>query len=236
MPTSTENPGSSELPPASRSARKYGSAASGSNRGGGAQPGEAGAVPGRAVQGRERAVPAQVQMPVVLAELEPVPFEQHGQVGRLLELDEQDPGADRMWRTGRNEDGVAGTDGDLVHRAEHRGGVLGPHPFAQLVELQRPREPHVDRGLGLGLHDDPRLGLPVAQTELLARERAAGMEVHGQALAGVQQLDEKGRIGAEALDVPGAEPALGVGGDRVADERPVLQAAEAARVGRRTSC
>ena len=89
----------------------------------------------------------------------------------------------------------------------------------------------MDRGLGLGLHDDPRLGLPVAQTELLARERAAGMEVHGQALAGVQQLDEKGRIGAEALDVPGAEPALGVGGDRVADERPVLQAAEAARVG-----
>ncbi len=87
------------------------------------------------------------------------------------------------------------------------------------------------RGAALGLDDVPRLGLAVAEAEVVAGERAAGVEVDGQALAGVEQLDQQGRVGAEARDVLGAEVGLGVGLDGVADERAVLEPAEPALLG-----
>ena len=63
---------------------------------------------------------------------------------------------------------------------------------------------------------------------MLAGERAVGVVMDGQALAGVEQLDQQRGIGAEARDVAGAQPRLGIGGQRVADERSVGQAAEPA--------
>ena len=43
---------------------------------------------------------------------------------------------------------------------------------------------------------------------MLARERAVGVQVDGEALAGVEQLDEHGRIGPERGDVLRPEEAL----------------------------
>ena len=56
----------------------------------------------------QRSVPAEVEVALGLRELEAVPLEQHREVGRLLELDEQDAGADRVRRPGGDEDRVAG--------------------------------------------------------------------------------------------------------------------------------
>ena len=72
--------------------------------------------------------------------------------------------------------------------------------------------------------------LPYGLAECLAGEGASGVEVHGQALPGVEQLDEQARVGAEALDVLGAQVGLGLGGDGVAHQRAVREPAEPALV------
>ena len=46
---------------------------------------------------------------------------------------------------------------------------------------------------------------------MLLGERAARVVVDGQALAGVEELDQQGGVGAVVGDVVGAEEALGVG-------------------------
>ena len=111
-PTSTENPGSSALPPRETLGAEVRIGRLGKRPRGAASPASRSPSQAGAVQRRQRPVPAEVQVSVVLAELEPVPLEQDREVGRLLELDEQDPGADRVRRAGRDEDRVAGADGD----------------------------------------------------------------------------------------------------------------------------
>ena len=69
----------------------------------------------------------------------------------------------------------------------------------------------------LGLDDDPCLGLALSEPERVARDRAAGVEMDGQALAGVQQLDQERRIGAEAPYMLLPEPRLRLGSYRIAD-------------------
>ena len=94
-----------------------------------------------------------------------------------------------------------------MHRAEHRVRVLRPHPAGQLVDADVPREPQVHAG---GLEHHPGLGLAVREPEVLGGERDVRVGVHRQALAGVEQLDQQRRVGAERGDVLGTEP-----GDRV---------------------
>ena len=55
---------------------------------------------------------------VVRPEREPVPFEQHREVGGFLQLDEQDVPADRVGHPGRAQDRVAGVHRHLVRGAE----------------------------------------------------------------------------------------------------------------------
>ena len=70
--------------------------------------------------------------------------------------------------------------------------------------------------------DDPGLGLAVRQAEPLAREGIVRMHVHGQPLAGVEQLDEQLRVGASPGGVIGPEEALtGSAADGVAQQAPV---------------
>ena len=126
-------------------------------------------------------------------------------------------------------------DRQLVHRVEHR--ARRPARASTRAPRRAPRrgvQPTPHGGVRLGLDDQPRLGLAVRAAERLAGERAAGVEVDRQALAGVEQLDEQARGRGRSARV--AEPrSPGIGGDRVAHQRPVLEAAEAA-LGRRTSC
>ena len=136
-----------------------------------------------------------------------------------------------MGRAGGDEHDVARSDDQLVERVEHRRGVLRAHPLAHLAQLDVALERGVHRGAALGLDDDPGLGLAVAEAEVVAGERAAGVEVDGEALAGVEQLDQQGGVGAEARDVLRAEVGLGVGLDGVAHERAVLEPAETALFG-----
>jgi hypothetical protein len=73
----------------------------------------------------------------------------------------------------------------------------------------------------------------VREPERLARDGAARVEVHRQALAGIEQLGQQARVGAETGDVLGAQPRLRIGSDRVADERAVVEPGEAAAVAGR---
>ena len=79
---------------------------------------------------------------------------------------------------------------------EHHVGVLLVDPGAGGLQVQRLLEADVDGGAGLGLDDQPRLGLAVAEAEVLLGERAARVVVDGQALAGVEELDQQGGVGA----------------------------------------
>ena len=83
------------------------------------------------------------------------------------------------------------------------------------------------RVVARGRDDDPRLGLAVWRAQRVAGEGVVRVDVDGQALAGVEQLDEQPRIGAEPRGVLGAEERDGVRGRRVAQQAAVGQAAEA---------
>ncbi len=62
--------------------------------------------------------------------------------------------------------------------------------------------------------------------ELAGGEIGAGVRVHGQALPGVQELDEQHRVVAVAGDVLVAEPGDRVGGEGIAQQRAVGQGGE----------
>jgi hypothetical protein len=105
-----------------------------------------------------------------------------------------------------------------VERGEHGVGVLLVDPLPGGLEVERLLEADVDGRAGLGLEDEPRLGLAVAEAEVLAGEGAARVVVDGEALAGVEELDQQGGVGAVPGDVLGAEERLGVGVDRVLED------------------
>ena len=127
----------------------------------------------------QRHVPAEVEVALVLGELEAVPLEQDGEVGRLLDLDHQDPRADRVRRARGHEDGVARDHRQLAHRAQHGLGVLARSSSSRTSSSSTSRvKPTWTGGAGVGLDDQPRLGLAVGEAELARRELAVGMEVH----------------------------------------------------------
>ena len=123
-----------------------------------------------------------------------------------------------------------------MQRAEHRVAVLVGDPARERAGSGSSVKPTRTSAPGSASTISHASVLPWAQAEVLARERAARVVVDGQALAGVEQLDEQRGVGAEAGDVLGAEARLGVGGDGVADERAVREAAEPPLGPRRTTC
>ena len=71
--------------------------------------------------------------------------------------------------------------------------------------------------------------LPKRDPSRAAAVARSGCAVHGQPLAGVEQLDEQPGLGAEARRELVAEPAGGIGRNRLAQQRPVGQARDAGR-------
>src|SRR5205085_11414274 len=63
-------------------------------------------------------------------EAERAPLEQHREVGRLLELEDEDPLADRVGDAGWDEDVVAGADRPLVQQLEQ---VVAVEPCLERV-------------------------------------------------------------------------------------------------------
>ena len=61
---------------------------------------------------------------------------------------------------------------------------------------------------------------------MAAGELAVRVQVDGEPLAGVEQLDQEPRIGPEAGGVLGTQVGLGIGPDRVAQEAAVREARE----------
>ncbi len=86
----------------------------------------------------------------------------------------------------------------LIPRGIESLGCLVEHTLDRLAEAD------VHGRAGLRLEDQPGLGLAPRRAEPGARELPARVQVHGQALAGVQQLDEQSGVGAEAAHVGGA--------------------------------
>ena len=73
--------------------------------------------------------------------------------------------------------------------------------------------------------------LPKGHPRWLDGEAAVGVEVHRQPFPGVEQLDEQRRRRTPAGDVGGAEPALGVGSDEVAQQSGGTEIGEPGTVG-----
>ena len=111
-------------------------------------------------------------MPVAWpVELEPGVLEQHGEIGRLLELDEEDALADRVRQPGGHVDAVAGRDPQLVERGQHRVAVLALDPPGDDVGVDVLPEAEV-HGRVVRLDDQPGLGLAGGEPEVLVGERA----------------------------------------------------------------
>jgi len=116
----------------------------------------------------------------------------------------------------RDEDAVAGTDGQLVECVEHARALLAIDPAREDVELNvlAEAEPH-RRALTARLDDQPRLGLAVREAEATPSESLVRMEMHRQPLAGVEQLHEQSGIGAVPRPVCRTEVPDWIGSDRV---------------------
>ena len=69
----------------------------------------------------------------------PSPLEQHREVARLLQLDDQQPLADRVGNAGRHEERVPRPHRDGVERAEKGGAVLLLAPSARASRAAPPR-------------------------------------------------------------------------------------------------
>ena len=108
-----------------------------------------------------------------------------------------------------------------VHQRQHRLGILRLYQLREpaLADLLAPPDPH--RRVFVGLQDVPRLRLAVSAAEVLRGVLPGGMHVHGQTLAGIQELHQ--HTGVTRFSVVAAEPAAGVGANRVTQLRAVDQ-------------
>ena len=125
-----------------------------------------------------------------------------------------------MGRAGGDEDRVAGADRHGLQRAEQRVVVLlvDPARAACPAHVLAPADGDLRaRAAARTIHASV---LPKARPRCSRANARVGVVVDGQALAGVEQLDQQRGARAEARGMLGAEPSLGIGGQRVADEAP----------------
>ena len=66
---------------------------------------------------------------------------------------------------------------------------------------------------------------------MAAGESAARMDVHGEPLARIEQLDQQGRVGAEALHVLGTEKRLGFAAHDIAQQPTIREPTHALALG-----
>jgi hypothetical protein len=177
------------------------------------------------IEAGECEVPPEAQRRLSLVEPERRVLGEYRERRRLLELGDHDAGAYRVGEPGGQVIALACADLDAVHGVEHRVRILCVHPAAELVGLDVAREAEPDHGAGIGVHHDPSLRLSVPRAEVSPRGFARGVSVDGQALSGVEELDEQARLAA--LCEPGAEPGRRVFRDGVGEQRAVGEARHA---------
>ena len=148
------------------------------------------------------------------------PLQQDREVGGLLHLDEEHARAGGVRLARGHEDAVAGPHVDLVEVRQHPRRVLGVDLLGQQrrVDVLAEPDPH-GRVVALGLEHVPGLGLAVAGVQVVARERPGRVDVHGQPLARVEQLDQQADVGGTGRGVRRARPADRVGRDQVGEQR-----------------
>ena len=176
----------------------------------------------------QRGLPAEPEVTVFGPDREALPLAQEGEVGRLLELGDEDARADCMWDAGGHVDDVARTHRDLVQRVQEPVDILVGDPREVALGLDRLTEADPDVGLvAAGVQNDPRLRLPELRVERLTREGAIRVRVHRQPLGSVEQLHEHARRRAEPGDMGFAQPPNRIGLDRVAEDASTGEAREA---------
>lgn len=132
---------------------------------------------------------------------EPLPPQQHAEVGRLLQLDEEETGIDRMRKPGGHEHRVARAQRDVVGGAQQSRPVLlggpGPQQFLGYVPLEAETHmawPYLRRAQdhpGFGLCDRGEhpcqcplghagLRVDYARSRLQPHARAVGAVAHGR--------------------------------------------------------
>jgi hypothetical protein len=125
---------------------------------------------------------------------------------------------------GGDEHGVAGGHRDDVEGGQQRVCPLGLDQPGQPPGVHVLAEAQVhDRVGGVAAEDHPGLGLAPWAAEVVAGEVAVRVAVDGQALAGVQQLDQQRGVVAVGLGVAPSQEALRVGVDRLAERPAGLQ-------------
>jgi hypothetical protein len=182
---------------------------------------------GGGIDGLQRDVEPEAQVAVAVAvDGEVLPLQQDRQVGRLLELEDEDPLLDRVGQSRRHEHGIAGADLPGAQRGEKAGAVVRGDHGGHLSQRHGLSEAHADARTRRRIDDVPRLGLAVGQAEMTASELAIGVQMHGKALAKVEELHEHLDVGAIAGHVCGPEPGSGVGDHGIAQVGPVREQAE----------
>ena len=152
---------------------------------------------GRTCPGRQRRVvqyrcrPVQVQgpqLPVGAPAL--VVVDPEGGVGVLLDLGDEDAGADGVDGAWQDEERIA-----LLHRhpVQHLADGAVLRPAAELLRRDLPGKAEVDGGALVAVHDVPHLGLP--RLALLPQGRLiGGMHLDGQILPGVDELHQQRKV------------------------------------------
>ena len=143
-------------------------------------------------------------MAVALAiQLEVPPLQQDRQILGLLQLHQENSFAYRVQNAGRHIDDVTRMHVDLVEQTEHRVDVLVHHQRLELVDPHVLLQAQVDHAT---VEDVPRLSFAVRPAEVLSDERGVRVCMYGQALTGIQQLDEQAAVGPEAFEMCSSQP------------------------------
>ena len=153
---------------------------------------------GRALRlhGRDRAEAADrldagihVQRPRLAVGAGSVPVEESvGHVARLLDLGDQQAGADRVHRAGRNEDAVAraGLEG-----VQHRRTCAGPDRGGEFGLSDARCQTGVDAAAGLGIDHVPRFRLASVGRHEPRGTFVVGVHLHREVAAGVEKLEQQ---------------------------------------------
>ena len=129
------------------------------------------------------------------------------EVGRLLELEQEDAGADGVRRARRDEDRITRSHDVLDERAEQRVCGLALDPVAQLVGADRLAEagPDARRRAVAHAEDQPRLGLAKRRVQKPCCRLASRVAMDRQPLARVEQLDQEAERQTRLLELSRAD-------------------------------
>ena len=152
-----------------------------------------------------------VEFPAFALGVHAVPIEDPiGGVGGLLDLGDQQAGADGVEGSGGQEIALSGFDADIDEQIRH--GSLREGGF-QVFAGDACRQSPIDGATGFRAYDVPTFGLGISAAHAPAGIRI-GMHLHAQNILGIQQLDEDGEGAGKTWP---ARDALAVAVDHLSD-------------------